>query len=115
MKKRELSTKLDRSNSSVEAGMPEYKMTAYPRGLALIIEIEDYENNVASKRHGSHADVTNLKSLFEQLHFHIQYHRNLKRIDFYRVLTDFASAPEHRDAGMNSLFVDFWCKKYIIY
>jgi len=75
-------------------------MTAYPRGLALIIEIEDYENNVASKRHGSHADVTNLKSLFEQLHFHIQYHRNLKRIDFYRVLTDFASAPEHRDADM---------------
>ena len=30
-------SELKRSHSSVEAGMPEYKMMAYPRGLALII------------------------------------------------------------------------------
>ena len=34
--------------------MPAYKMTAYPRGLALIIEIEEFVNNVEKPRIGSH-------------------------------------------------------------
>ena len=31
--------------------MPEYKMTAYPRGLALIIENDEFQNNIHSKRY----------------------------------------------------------------
>ena len=34
--------------------MPAYKMAAYPRGLALIIEIEQFMNDVEKPRIGSH-------------------------------------------------------------
>ena len=30
----------------------------------------------------------------------MEYHRNLKRMDFYKVLNEFANAPEHVDADM---------------
>ena len=43
--------------------MPAYKMTAYPRGLALIIEIEEFVNNVEKPRIGSH--VSFYKLLFQ--------------------------------------------------
>ena len=45
---------LARSNSAVKAGMPCYLMTSNPRGLALIIEIDKYENDVQKPRIGSH-------------------------------------------------------------
>jgi hypothetical protein len=40
--------------SGSQDAMPAYKMTAYPRGLALIIEIEEFVNNVEKPRIGSH-------------------------------------------------------------
>ena len=43
-----------RSNSAVKAGMACYTMTSKPRGLALIIEIYKYENDVHEERIGSH-------------------------------------------------------------
>jgi len=85
--------------------MPEYKMMAYPRGLALIIEIEEFQNQIASRRHGSHVDILNLKKLFEQLHFKIDHHQNLNRMDFLKQLDIFAAAPEHRDADMMILVI----------
>ena len=42
-----------RSNSSVIAGMPVYPMTSNPRGMALIIDIRKYDNNVQDERYGS--------------------------------------------------------------
>ena len=42
------------SGSQDVMAMPAYKMTAYPRGLALIIEIEEFVNNVEKPRIGSH-------------------------------------------------------------
>ena len=42
-----------RSNSAVKAGMSCYPMTSKPRGLALIIEINEYENDVHEPRIGS--------------------------------------------------------------
>merc|ERR1712150_362599 len=98
-------SELKRSHSSVEAGMPEYKMMAYPRGLALIIEIEEFQNQIASRRHGSHVDILNLKKLFEQLHFKIDHHQNLNRMDFLKQLDIFAAAPEHREADMMVLVI----------
>ena len=38
--------------------MPAYKMAAYPRGLALIIEIEQFMNDVEKPRIGSHVSFT---------------------------------------------------------
>lgn len=42
-----------RSNSAVKAGMACYPMTSKPRGLALIVEICEYENDVHEPRVGS--------------------------------------------------------------
>jgi hypothetical protein len=46
-----------RSNSAVRAGMPCYTMTSKPRGLALIIEIDKYDNDVYEPRIGSNVSV----------------------------------------------------------
>ena len=42
-----------RSNSSVTAGMPVYPMTSNPRGMALVIDIRKYDNDVQDERYGS--------------------------------------------------------------
>lgn len=94
-----------RALSSVDSGMPEYKMTAFPRGLALIIEIEEYDNAVQTKRIGSDVDVANLKKLFQQLHFKSEHLRNLTRLDMLKALKDFAAHPDHRDADMMVLVI----------
>ena len=39
---------------SMDEEIPSYKMTEVPRGLALIIEIEQYQQDIATKRIGSH-------------------------------------------------------------
>ena len=44
--------------------MPSYKMTAFPRGLALIIEIEEFVNNVEKQRIGSHVSEIWITSVF---------------------------------------------------
>ena len=54
-----------RSNSAVKAGMPCYVMSSKPRGLALIIEIDKYENDVKEPRIGSHVSLWKL--LFHSL------------------------------------------------
>ena len=42
-----------RSNSSVIAGMPVYSLSSNPRGLAMIIDIQKYDNDVQDERYGS--------------------------------------------------------------
>ena len=42
-----------RSNSSVAAGMPVYPMISNPRGMALVIDIRKYDNDVQDERYGS--------------------------------------------------------------
>jgi len=85
--------------------MPAYKMTAYPRGLALIIEIEEFVNNVEKPRIGSHVDVENLSKLFQQLHFKAEHKKNLSRPQFLTCLREFANNPDHRKADMMILAV----------
>ncbi len=46
--------RLMRSNSAQTSGIPCYPMYNNPRGLALIIDIEQYENDVQERRIGSH-------------------------------------------------------------
>ena len=45
--------------------IPSYKMTEVPRGLALIIEIEQYQQDVATKRIGSHVSLPCLANIFK--------------------------------------------------
>ena len=84
----------------LSADLKSYQMTSDPRGLALIIENEEYENEIETTRHGSHKDVLNLKSLFKKLKFKIIYKKNLKRYDFFQELDHFQDNPEHRSGDM---------------
>ena len=45
--------------------MTSYPMHRRPRGQALIIDIESYENDVQERRLGTDVDVDNLKSLLK--------------------------------------------------
>ena len=53
-----------RSNSSVIAGMPVYTMSSNPRGMALLIDIQKYDNDVQDERYGSEVSFINLKVRF---------------------------------------------------
>ena len=46
-----------RSNSSVTAGMPVYPMNSNPRGMALIIDIRKYDNDIQDERYGSEVKI----------------------------------------------------------
>jgi hypothetical protein len=46
-----------------------YPIGSNPRGLALIIDNEQFDNDVLPFREGSHIDANNLDILFEQLGF----------------------------------------------
>ena len=88
-----------------DAEIPSYKMSEIPRGLALIIEIEQYDQDVQTKRHGSHVDVANLTKLFKELHFKTTHKQNLSIIDFKKALKDLANHPENDHADMMILVV----------
>lgn len=90
---------LDRQNSAATAGMPVYRMEAQPRGLALIIEIEDYGERLET-RIGSQTDVTNLRNLFKQLSFKPVHHKNPGYADLRRLLREFAGDDRHLAADM---------------
>ena len=51
----------------------EYKMSAVPRGVACVIEFEEFVNQVQNKRVGSQADVDNLTQMFQKLDFHVEH------------------------------------------
>ena len=55
-----------RSNSSVIAGMPVYPMVSNPRGLALLIDIRKYDNDVQDERYGSEVHILYLNEYTTQ-------------------------------------------------
>merc|ERR1712222_91583 len=94
--------------------MPAYDMNRRPRGLALLIDIERYENDVQEQRIGSDVDVENLSQLLKGLEFDVAIHRNLhlaaffkvgfyERIDLssdHEVITEFCCNKMHKEADM---------------
>lgn len=58
---------IDKDSISYQA----YPIGSSPRGLALIIDNERFENNVLPFREGSQIDANNLDILFEQLGFKV--------------------------------------------
>jgi len=89
-----------RSNSIQDSQMKAYEMKANPRGYALIIDIEVYENDIHERRYGSDVDVDNLKSLLQQLGFTVRVKKDLQMGAFYKELAEFANDKQHSQANM---------------
>jgi len=89
-----------RSNSIQDSQMKAYEMKANPRGYALIIDIEVYENDIHERRYGSDVDVDNLKSLLKQLGFTVRVKKDLHMGSFYKELAEFANDKQHAQANM---------------
>eukprot|EP00096_Caligus_rogercresseyi_P003660 TRINITY_DN1702_c0_g1_i1.p1 TRINITY_DN1702_c0_g1~~TRINITY_DN1702_c0_g1_i1.p1 ORF type:complete len:370 (+),score=116.41 TRINITY_DN1702_c0_g1_i1:336-1445(+) len=94
-----------RSNSAMESGMLTYKMTSLPRGFALIININSYDNDVLEERKGSSKDVENLSELFEHLKFITKVVQNPTRKEFMREVRSFAEEGEQEKSDMMILAV----------
>ena len=80
-----------------------YEMSADPRGLALIIDIEEFENfeSPSSKCQ----DISELKLLFHKLKLTCIHEKNLKSNQLYEVIDSFSSNPEHAQADMMVLVI----------
>jgi len=91
---------VQRTISMVGTGMTTYDMQRLPRGIALIINIEVYENDIQERRFGSHVDVDNLTQLFTGLSFDVVVHKNLPQATFYKVITEFCANKMHNESDM---------------
>ena len=98
-----LEVRVRKSNPGVGAALnaiKSYKMNSTPRGHALIINNEDYINDVLPKRTGSLVDTNNLDLLFLQLGFKVTLRSNLMYSEMYREVQGFAELEDHQDADM---------------
>ena len=89
-----------RSNSYQCTRMPAYPMLRRPRGQAIIIDIEVYENDIQERRLGSDVDVENLRALLQGLEFDVTVHKNLALGPFYREITEFCCNKMNAEADM---------------
>lgn len=89
-----------RTNSHQCSSMPAYPMFRRPRGQALIINIESYDNDVQERRLGTDVDVENLVELLKGLEFDVTLKRNLALTPFFREVTEFCCNKLHAEADM---------------
>jgi len=75
-----------------------YKMTSNPRGMALIIDNEDFEN--LPPRRGSHIDSDCLAKLYQQLGFWVVKKKNLRKLSLEFELFSFATDTVHHQLDM---------------
>lgn len=75
-----------------------YKMTSQTRGMALIIDNEEFET--LPPRRGSHVDTDCLSRLFQQLGFWVVIKKNLRKISFEYELLSFATDNIHQQMDM---------------
>merc|ERR1719422_1431901 len=104
-----------RSNSNQFSAMSSYEMYRRPRGLALIIDIEVYENDVQERRYGSHVDVENMKSLLQGLEFDVTVHKNLQLGSFFKEITEFCCNKMHQEADMTVVVILSHGKDGVVY
>ena len=71
-----------------------YNMESQPRGLALIINNETFDNDTLPSRTGSVVDANNLDCLFLQLGFSVTLRRNLGYTDMIMEIQKFAGRQE---------------------
>jgi len=77
-----------------------YPLFSKPRGLALIIDNEDFDNNVLPRRTGSMVDANNLDILLSELGFKVTLRRNLSYRDMMIDIKTFATNPQHAECDM---------------
>lgn len=77
-----------------------YPLFSKPRGLALIIDNEDFDNNVLPRRTGSMVDANNLDILLSELGFKVTLRRNLSYRDMMIDIKTFATNPQHSECDM---------------
>ena len=75
-----------------------YKMTSQTRGMALIIDNEEFET--LPPRRGSQVDTDCLSRLFQQLGFWVVIKKNLRKISFEYELLSFATDNIHHQMDM---------------
>jgi len=95
--------------------MPAYDMNRRPRGLALLINIESYDNDVQEQRIGSDVDVENLSQLLKGLEFDVAVHRNLHLAAFFKVITEFCCNKMHKEADMTVVVILSHGKDGVVY
>ena len=76
---------LRRANSAQDSGMECYPMCRNPRGQALIIEIEDFVNEVQEKREGSQVNSYLTGSFYRPKMQHKREPKNYADFVFYEV------------------------------
>ncbi|XP_059481361.1 caspase Dronc-like [Neocloeon triangulifer] len=74
---------------------PRYRCGSSPKGLALIINIRDYEDKNHSRRRGAEHDDRNMEELFKQLGYDTEVHIDLEKKEFMDVIKTFVSNPKH--------------------
>ena len=78
-----------------------YKMTALPRGIALIINnklfVDNPEHGRQPPRHGSEEDVHQLKELFGALEFEVHISENRTKREMLNEVDFFAYEKDHSD------------------
>ena len=77
-----------------------YNMESQPRGLALIIDNENFDNEVLPTRTGSLVDSNNLDCLFLQLGFNVTLRRNLGYTDMIMEIQKFSTRSEMVEVDM---------------
>lgn len=75
-----------------------YSMTSWPRGMALIIDNEDFET--LPPRRGSHIDSDCLARLYRELGFWVVIKRNLRKVSLEYELFSFATDTVHHQLDM---------------
>lgn len=76
-----------------------YPMRAKPRGLVLIIDNEDFQQEVLPTRTGSLVDANNLDLLFGELGFRVTLRRNLGYHDMITEVQKFSARTEDHQAA----------------
>merc|ERR1712179_19268 len=77
-----------------------YEVKSNFRGLAVIINNDEFTDPDYNPRQGSQVDVQNLRDLFTQLGFTVVVHRNLTRRETLNFVIDCSSDPVHVSADM---------------
>ena len=81
-------------------------------GLALLINIDTYENDVQEQRVGSDIDVENLSELLKGLEFDVAVHRNLHLAAFFKVsLIVVKIQTNHMMMFVLQVITEFCCNK----
>ena len=75
-----------------EEAMPAYPMTRRPRGIAVIVSNEHFEeNSFLRNRQGNEKDVQHLQELWRFLNFEVVLHRDLDSQQMYGTLRDIST------------------------